>query len=139
LIVLDNPDKNVSAPLLEAVLSLRPKDWSEGDRHSKTFGIFDCAPDQKLNAGVLACVHPGWAYIDLLYVSKERRGQGLGRLLMKRAEDEARKRGCHSAFLWTQEFEAPGFYEKLGYKRFVTFENFIPGHQRIGFMKQLAA
>jgi len=139
LIVLDNPDSSTSDPLLEAVLSKRPADRPDVDRKIKTFGIFDYDAEQNLQSGVLVYVHPGWSYIDALWVSEEKRGQGLGRLLMKQAEEEAMKRGCHSAYLWTQDFEAPEFYKKLGYQQFVTFENFIPGHQRTGFMKQLAA
>lgn len=139
MIVFDNPESTYSAALLKEVLSRRPADWPEGDRCSKTFGIFDFSPEKKMMSGLLAYVHPGWAYIDLLWVSEALRGRGIGRLLMKQAEEEAVQRGCHSAYLWTQDFEAPDFYRKLGYQQFVTFENFIPGHQRLGFMKRLAA
>ncbi len=89
--------------------------------------------------GIYVFAHPGWAYVDLVWTRDDQRGKGLGRKLMAKAEDEAQKRACHSAYLWTQDFEAPGFYEKLGYRRFVVLEDFIPGHQRIGFMKRLAA
>jgi ribosomal protein S18 acetylase RimI-like enzyme len=139
LIVLDNPDKSFCDPLREAVLSVRPADWPAGDRSGRTFGIFVCTADQVVKAGSLVYAHPGWAYIELLWVSEKMRGQGFGRLLMKQTEIEARNKGSHSVYLWTQDFEAPGFFEKLGYQKFVTFENFIPGHQRIGFMKRLAA
>jgi ribosomal protein S18 acetylase RimI-like enzyme len=125
--------------LLEKVVSITPNDCPEVDRRVKNFGIFDYDPPKNLRAGIYVYLHPGWAYIDLLWVSEGLRGQGVGTKLMKQAENEAQERGCHSAYLWPQDFEAPGFYEKLGYKRYVTFENFIPGHQRIGFMKRLAA
>jgi GNAT superfamily N-acetyltransferase len=139
LIVQDNPDNSVCNQLRESLLAIRPADFPAFDRHYKTFGVFDYDSENALQAGAFVYVHPGWAYIDLLWLHENKRGQGLGRLLMKRTEEEARKRGCHSAYLWTQDFETPGFYEKLGYRRFVTFEDFIPGHQRIGFMKRLAA
>ncbi len=139
MVILDNPDPSAIEPLQRQVLAVRPADWPDTDRKAKPFGIFDTDDEQSLRAGVLVYVHPGWAYIDLLWVAEDLRGQGLGQLYMQKAEEEAVRRKCHSAFLWTQDYEAPGFYEKLGYKRFVTFEDFIPGHQRIGFMKRLAA
>ena len=58
---------------------------------------------------------------------------------MLTAENEALKRGCHSAYLWTQSWEGPDFYPKLGYKKFVVNEEVPRGHQRTGFMKQKAA
>jgi ribosomal protein S18 acetylase RimI-like enzyme len=121
MIVVDNPDNAISDSLLEAVLAVHPMDSPDVERRAKKFGIFDYNVDQNLNAGVLVYVHPGWAYIDMLWVTKELRGQGLGRHFMKLAEAESVKRGCHYAYLWTQDFEAPDFYEKLGYKRFVAF------------------
>lgn len=38
---------------------------------------------------------------------------GLGMELLKRFEDEGRKRGCVAAFLYTISFQAPGFYKKM--------------------------
>lgn len=39
---------------------------------------------------------------------------GLGMELLKRFEDEGRKRGCVAAFLYTISFQAPDFYKKNG-------------------------
>ncbi len=41
--------------------------------------------------------------------------------------------------LFTQSYAAPGFYEKLGYRKFFTLDNCPPGFEQQGFMKQLAA
>ena len=80
-----------------------------------------------------------WLYIDMLWVAKEARHQGLGARLVHMAEEKARQRGCSDAYLWTESFQGPNFYPKLGYQRFVTKEDFPSGHQRIGFMKRLIA
>ncbi|HCT07991.1 MAG TPA: GNAT family N-acetyltransferase, partial [Pseudomonas sp.] len=38
--------------------------------------------------------------------------------LLQAFEDEARRRGCRHAVLYTLSFQAPGFYEKHGWVRF---------------------
>jgi len=116
---------------------MRPPDHPALNRKWTTFVVME-KEGRNEYGGIYVYVHPGWAYFDLVWVEPKHRSQGLGRKLMEKAEIEAQKRGCHSAWLWTQDFEAPGFYEKLGYKKFVVFEDFIPGHQRIGYMKRLA-
>ncbi|MDD3028742.1 MAG: GNAT family N-acetyltransferase [Alphaproteobacteria bacterium] len=137
MIVRDHPEKTEIKDLLDRVLSVRPDDFPDIDRQVRTFGLFDTDLDGRLRAGSFVYLHPGWAYIDIVWVREDCRGTGQGRALVSQTEEEAVKRGAHSAYLWTQDFEAPGFYEKLGYKRFVVMEDFIPGHQRIGFMKKL--
>lgn len=89
-------------------------------------------------AGLTGKTFWDWLYVDMLWVDKKHRQQDLGTEIVKRAEQEAIKRGCYSAYLWTESFEAPDFYSKLGYKKFVEMQNFPKNHQRIGFMKQLA-
>jgi hypothetical protein len=45
------------------------------------------------------------------------------------------KRGCHSAWLDTFEFQARGFYERLGYSCFAELRDYPPGFARY-FMKK---
>jgi len=57
-------------------------------------------------------------FLDLFYLPPELRRGGLGTRLITEAETEARRRGCTAAFVVTVTFQAPGFYEKHGYRRF---------------------
>ncbi|MGE0109123.1 MAG: GNAT family N-acetyltransferase [Bdellovibrionales bacterium] len=91
-----------------------------------------------LVAGLTAQTVWNWLYIDMLWVDEALRGQGIGSVLVAAAEKEALARGCHSAYLWTQSYEGPDFYPKLGYEKFVVNQDFPVGFQRIGFMKRLA-
>ena len=77
-------------------------------------------------------------FVRYLWVSEGLRGRGVGRDLMARAEVLARERGCHSAWLDTFGFQAPGFYEKLGYQEFARLD-YPPGHHKQFMCKQLAS
>ena len=63
------------------------------------------------------------------------RGAGFGRQLVGRAEQEAIVRGCQGAWLETFSFQAPGFYERLGYRVFAVLEDNPPGHMRLFMTK----
>ena len=53
------------------------------------------------------------------------------------AEDEARRRGCSAAVLYTISFQAPGFYERQGYRAFGTIACDPPGTSRVFMTKPL--
>ena len=69
-------------------------------------------------AGLAGETYSGWLFIRYLWVSDALRGRGIGRKLMSDAEGRALERGCHSAWVDTFSFQAPGFYPKLGYQVF---------------------
>ena len=78
-----------------------------------------------------------WIYIDELWVSPESRGHGLGRKLVRLVEDFAESDELQGIWLWTQSWQAEGFYRQLGYDEFTRFDDFPKGHSRIGFRKRL--
>jgi GNAT superfamily N-acetyltransferase len=80
----------------------------------------------------------GWLYVSTLWVREDLRGRGFGRELMKRIEAEAVRHGCKNVFLNTMSFQAPEFYEKLGYTVFAELEDFPGEHSRMFFRKKLA-
>jgi GNAT superfamily N-acetyltransferase len=80
-----------------------------------------------------------WLYIDELWVRPDIRGAGFGRKLMQEAEDFATGAQLQGVWLWTQSWQAEGFYRKLGYAEFTRFDNFPRGYYRVGFRKALAS
>jgi GNAT superfamily N-acetyltransferase len=80
-----------------------------------------------------------WLFVELLFVPDSLRGRGIGTDLMKRAEAEALARGCHSAWLDTFEFQARGFYERLGYTCFGELSDYPAGARRYFMKKALRA
>ncbi len=102
-----------------------------------TFGVFLRQPSGAIRAGLLAKAGRGWLHILTLWVHPGIRGKGHGRRLLAEAEKEARKRGCHSAYLDTFSFQAPSFYEHCGYKVFGKLEDFPEGHERYFMRKSI--
>lgn len=87
--------------------------------------------------GLSARIAYGWIHIDLLHIPEAYRGTGIGAALMARAEALARENSCVGLRLDTTSFQAPGFYQKLGYTEFGRLEDSPPGHTRHFFMKRL--
>lgn len=79
-----------------------------------------------------------WLFTQLLVVPEALRGRGVGSEIMRMAENEAARRGCHGAWLDTFEFQARGFYERLGYTCFGELPNYPTGFSRFFMQKALA-
>ena len=92
--------------------------------------------EAQIVAGLAGETYCGWLFVKHLWVSEGLRGRGVGRELMARAEALARERGCHSAYLDTFSFQAPGFYEKLGYQEFGRLA-YPPDHHKHFMRKRL--
>ena len=57
--------------------------------------------------------------------------------MLAAAEAEGTRRGCTAAVLYTISFQAPGFYERHGYRVFGTIDCAPPGTSRIFMSKNL--
>jgi ribosomal protein S18 acetylase RimI-like enzyme len=62
----------------------------------------------------------------------------LGTTLMHAAEREAVRRGCHQIVLSAHSFQAPRFYDKLGFRRLAAISNYPRGHENIIYIKYLS-
>lgn len=67
--------------------------------------------NQQIVGGLVARTWWGGLEVQYLWVGDQCRKSGYGRQLMQLAEEEARKRGCHMAYVDTFDFQARGFYE----------------------------
>jgi N-acetylglutamate synthase-like GNAT family acetyltransferase len=70
----------------------------------------------------------GICEVKTLWVHAEHRRAGLGSTLMAQAIEEARNRGCRLMFLTTYDFQAPDFYERLGFECIATVPDKPLGH-----------
>jgi len=71
--------------------------------------------------GELAAGISGWTWgmaagIGMTWVRADARGRGLGARLLNEFEAAARTRECTHVFVTSFTFQAPGFYERRGYR-----------------------
>ena len=92
---------------------------------------------RQIVAGINGGMWGGYLEVKNLWVHEDRRGQGLGRRLLLSAEQEARARGCTQVLLDTHDFQAPEFYQKLGYSVFGVFEGIGGRYNRYYLSKKL--
>jgi len=88
-------------------------------------------------AGFTGFTWGGYAKIEHLWIAAPYRRAGLGRRLVEAAEAEARSRGCDLIVLDTHDFQAPGFYAKLGYQPCGRTEGTPRGSGQTWFRKSL--
>jgi ribosomal protein S18 acetylase RimI-like enzyme len=91
--------------------------------------------------GLIANLQPGWKWMTIhrLWIDEAYRCAGIGRRLLEAAEEEARKSGCLHVAVDTMEFQARGFYEKLGYSVYAVQEDYPAGHRKFLLRKTFAA
>jgi len=85
--------------------------------------------------GLVGRTSLGVLFIDYVFLPKSLRGKNYGTRLMAMAEEEAIRRGCRNAVLFTMVIQAPVFYEKIGYETFGRIECNPPNNARV-FMKK---
>ena len=107
-----------------------------GHQQWKPLAVF-AREREAIVAGLAGETYSGWLFIKYLWVSEALRGRGIGRALMAAAEGRAVERGCHSSWVDTFSFQAPGFYPKLGYEPFGELD-YPPDFKRVFLQKRLA-
>lgn len=92
----------------------------------------------RLIAGVSGNTWGGCCEITKLWVHEDERHHGLGRRIMAAVETEARRRGCKQIVLTTHSFQAPGFYQSLGFVCLAAVPEYPNGHQNLIYRKHLS-
>ena len=109
-----------------------------GDPHIRLVALLLEEEDGTRVGGLWGRAVYDWLFVELLAVPESHRGQGLGTALMRQVEDLARAHGCVGVWLDTFDFQARGFYERLGYTVFGALEDHPVGHRRFFLRKRLA-
>lgn len=99
--------------------------------------IVEYDENQNVIAGILGGTYWGWLHIDILWVDENFRSKKIGSRLLIAAENEAKKRGCHSVHVDTMSWQAPDFYKKHGYELISELDNIPNGYKKFHFIKRL--
>ncbi len=76
-------------------------------------------------------------YLEVLWVDDKYRGLGYGRDLVLEAERLSKKNGCITSHTYTFSWQAPDFYQAVGYKLIATYEGYFAGITELILMKRL--
>jgi len=101
------------------------------------FAAFAKDESGKVLGGIRATAFWNYCILELLWLSSETRGQGLGSKLMDAAENFAKKKGFQYIRTETLSFQAKAFYEKRGYNVFGELPNYPKGHTTYCLVKEL--
>lgn len=87
----------------------------KNQRPIRTFAFFLRDKTNTIQGGCHGSMYYGCLYIDLLWINEALRGAQWGTALMRCAEELGKANGCLFSTVNTMDWEALGFYQKLGY------------------------
>ena len=134
LTILDDPtetDREVVLAELRAYNIRRG-----GNPHVRTLAVMLTNEEGNHVGGLWGKFSYDWLFTELLAVPEEYRGVNYGKALMDKAEVIARTNGCIGVWLDTYEFQARGFYERLGFEIFGELNDHPVGQKRF-FLRKL--
>ena len=136
IFVTDAPDPKDAALISDELADFNIQ--ASGIDDYRPLAVLVRDPDtRRVVGGLTGRTSLGLLFVDLFHLPAKLRGQGLGSEVLRRAEDEARRRGCRSAVLYTISLAAPGFYQRQGWHAFGEVPCDPPGTTRVFMTKEL--
>lgn len=133
IVLTDAPEPADRAPIAAGVLAFN--DPKFGPARLRPLAVLLRDKANATVGGLWGRTVYDWLYVELLFVPEDLRGRGLGRELMRRAEDEASTRGCLGAWIDTFDDGARVLYERLGFERFGELDGQPRGGRRTFYRK----
>ena len=118
-----------------------PRWWATRDQVGDAIPLTIVArgKDDVLVGGLIGETQLSWLKIHLMVVRSEFRRQGIGRKMLRAAEEEGIVRGCRYAYVDTMEYQAPQFYLAYGYDQSGAIADWDShGHSKFYFTKRLS-
>lgn len=88
----------------------------KGQKPIESFAFFVRDVDGLIIGGCNGSMYYGCLYIDQLWVDERYRKNGIGKQLIEASERLGKQKNCHFSTINTMDWEALGFYQKLGYE-----------------------
>lgn len=90
-------------------------------------GDFIIYENEKVIGGALGKIIFGWYELTDFYIDEPYRKQGLGSKVIKKIEEFAKENNALGVKIESWSFQAPKFYQKLGYTVWGEFKDCPPG------------
>lgn len=134
LSIEDTPAEADIDVLPEGLEAFNEAEWP-GHQPWTTLAVF-LREAGRIRGGLQGECYAGWLFIRYFWLEAPLRKANLGAGIIAAAEARARERGCHSAYVDTFSFQAPGFYQRQGYVEFGRLP-YPPKGERIWLRKSL--
>lgn len=103
---------------------------------SRPLAVVARADDGAVIGGLIGETMTPWLKVKIMAVAPEHRRTGVGAGLLAAAEREGVRRGCRYSTVDTLAFQAPGFYERTGYREAGSLPDWDGrGNAKLFFMK----
>ena len=123
------------AAISEGLTGFNETDVGPSEREALAILIRDI--DGKAIGGLSGYTAWGWLFTQWLFIPETLRGEGMAGKLLSQAEQEARARGCHGAWIDTFSPVARKAYMRQGYEIFGELPEFPKGRTRTFLRKAL--
>lgn len=131
--VTDSPNEIDSKYVMDQLNNYNDK---HRQRDGKNLAIFKKSNSGEIIAGLIGVSFLNWFQLDILWVKDALRGQGIGALLLNKAEEIAVERNCIGINLETYSYHNIGFYLKHGFVEFGVLNGY-GDHSRHFLRKEL--
>lgn len=133
--VTASPSPEELAVIGEGLTAFNDADVGPSERKPLAVLIRDM--EDKVIGGLSGYTAWGWLFTQWLFVPETLRGEGMAGKLLSQAEEEARARGCHGAWIDTFSPLARKAYMRQGYEVFGELPEFPKGRTRTFLRKAL--
>ncbi len=133
--VTASPSPEELAVIGEGLTAFNDADVGPSERKALAVLIRDA--EGKVIGGLSGYTAWGWLFTQWLFIPEAVRGGGMAGKLLSQAEDEARTRGCHGAWIDTFSPVARKAYMRQGYEIFGELPEFPKGRTRTFLRKAL--
>jgi len=132
-------DKNLSEEEIDVLKNIMDayQEKCKTDRKKASYSFLLRDEKNKIYGGITSARAYNEYRIRMLCVDEKLRGQDYGTKLIKKAEEHARKLNLEYITLTTLEFQAPKFYQKIGFKIEFIRESKNPLLKQYFFSKKL--
>ncbi|EUB96946.1 GCN5-related N-acetyltransferase [Rhizobium sp. CF080] len=133
--VTASPTAEELAVIGEGLTAFNDADVGPSERKALAVLIRDV--EDKVIGGLSGYTAWGWLFTQWLFIPETLRGEGMAGKLLGQAEEEARARGCHGAWIDTFSPLARKAYMRQGYEVFGELPEFPKGRTRTFLRKAL--